>query len=124
MNNETLGRRAYMKRLFISLWLLCWFGLIIFGFASDQRDADVVVFVGMLGLSFPVGWIAIYSIRLIYELGLSPSFLQGNLGFVILISVLVCIGYVQWFIFLPKLVNFIFISVDIKYRDCKPPETE
>ena len=71
----------------------------------QERDSDVVIFFGMLILTFPSGLVVVWLIRTLASLGLTLP--GGVLGQYMGLAVLVLVGYCQWFVLLPRLVRLV-----------------
>jgi hypothetical protein len=94
-----------MKNLPLALWLAAWAVLLFtFTVAIQERDSDVVLYFGMMALTFPSGLLAVWLIRALDTLGLSLP--NGVLGQYIGLTLFILVGYCQWFVLLPKFFRF------------------
>jgi len=92
-----------MKRVLLGLWLFAWVALFVTFtvFHKVERDTDVVMFLGIMVLTFPSGLLVAWLLR-----ALSHSVLtipDSALGPYVVFAILIVVGYSQWFVVVPWL---------------------
>src|ERR1043166_2223840 len=93
-----------MRKLLTALWLVAWAALFItWGVVIDARDSDVVLFFGMVVLSFPSSLLLVGLLRTLAPFGF--GFPEGVSGHYMGVGLFILLGYVQWFILIPWLIR-------------------
>jgi hypothetical protein len=94
-------------RLAKIVWVLCRFlALAFYIWRRDVRDTDIVTIYAMMVLGFPVAWLSTMTLGWLFlvltQHGDSPS---GAVETLLIWVVSFALGYFQWFIGLPVLIN-------------------
>jgi len=92
-----------MKRILLGLWLFAWVALFVTFtvFLNVERDTDVVVFLGIMVLTFPSGLLVAWLLRTLSHSVLTIP--DSALGPYVVFAILIVVGYLQWFVVVPWL---------------------
>ena len=101
---------SLIKKYLIAIWLLACLGILVFSYIqSDVHDMPVAVIWLLIFMTFPVGMLAAPLVGLVIS-SITPALGISYHPFgeiVIYWVALVSLGYIQWFVIVPKAIYLI-----------------
>ena len=92
------------KFVWIAVCLLDFAICVSFYNSTTNRDNDVVLYLTMIALAFPSAYIVVFLYSGLQMLHVSPLPL-GRVEMSVLWSAFIVVGYVQWFVILPWVID-------------------
>lgn len=89
----------------VACGLVLWLTLTTYEPNAKESDAAVFFALMMTFLTFPAGLIVMGLVAIGVSMSNAHALLNSDLSFVVFWVLLVCVGYLQWFVFLPKIVK-------------------
>ena len=103
-------KNSLIKKYLTVIWLLTCLGILVFAYIqSDVHDMPVAVIWLLVFITFPIGMLAAPLIGLLISnitpmLGINyHAFSEITVYWVVLVS----LGYLQWFVMAPRVINFV-----------------
>jgi hypothetical protein len=104
------GKTTALWRVLKALWLLACVSVLahtLIHHGLEHRDAGVALFLTMLALSFPSGWLSLVMLKLLEMLNLFDISKATELQTILIAWItLFVLGYLQWFVIVPAIVRW------------------
>jgi hypothetical protein len=103
-------KSAVRWRVLKALWLLACVSVLadtLIHSGPEHRDGGVALFLTMLGLSFPSGWLSLVMLKLLEMLKIFDISKATELQTILIAWItLFILGYLQWFVLVPAIVRW------------------
>ena len=105
---EKSAVRCHVLKAFWLLACVLVLALTLIYRGPEYRDAGVALFLTMMGLSFPSGWLSLVLLKLLEMLKLFDIGKATELQTILIAWVtLFVLGYLQWFVLVPPVVRWL-----------------
>src|ERR1700682_1998318 len=109
----TLRPTSRIGRALAISWLLAYIGLSVWSLADNDIGLAIVLFVGLLALTFPLGFFVHPLNQVLFMAAESSGIpVSGEVARAVGLLVMAVVGYAQWFIAVPAGIRVLWPTPD------------